>query len=257
MAVLAPFQLANVAAPFSPTDLSGLSLWLKANAGVTLSGSNVTAWTDQSGNGNNASVNNGAPLFENNVINNNPAIFFDGASTLITEEFLPIIKTTPITMFAVIKANRDSVRQNGDDARWLMNVTDNGDYIFGFNFGPYGGSPITASLMAGDSYDFEDVIQDSQQFGKPEVALCCGTNNGTTITFYKNGSSKGILATSPYSSSSNYGSFGIGAQITPNEGNPIIQAVCYVAEVIIYNRSITTSERQQVESYLNTKYAIY
>jgi len=257
MAVLAPFQLGNVTAPFSPTDLSGLSLWLKANAGVTLSGSNVTAWTDQSGNGNNASVNSGDPLFENNVINNNPAIFFDGASTLITEEFLPIIKTTPITMFGVIKANRNSVRQNGEDARWLMNVTNINDYIFGFNFGPYGESPITASLMVGNSSDFEDVIQDSQQFGEPEVALCCGTNDGTTITFYKNGSSKGTLATSPYSSSSNYGSFGIGAQINPNEGNPVIQAVCYVAEVIIYNRSITTSERQQVESYLNTKYAIY
>jgi len=138
-----------------------------------------------------------------------------------------------------------------------MNVTNTNDYIFGFNFGPYGESPITASLMAGNSSDFEDVIQDSQQFGEPEVALCCGTNDGTTIKFYKNGSSKGTLATSPYSSSSNYGSFGIGAQITKDLGNPNLQAVCYVAEVIIYNRSITTSERQQVESYLNTKYAIY
>ena len=30
-----------------------------------------------------------------------------------------------------------------------------------------------------------------------------------------------------------------------------------IAEVIVYNRDLTTSERQQVESYLNTKYAIY
>jgi len=30
-----------------------------------------------------------------------------------------------------------------------------------------------------------------------------------------------------------------------------------IAEVIIYNRVLTTTERQQVEGYLNAKYAIY
>ena len=35
--------------------ISGLELWFKADAGVTTSGSDVTAWADQSGNGNNVS----------------------------------------------------------------------------------------------------------------------------------------------------------------------------------------------------------
>jgi len=30
-----------------------------------------------------------------------------------------------------------------------------------------------------------------------------------------------------------------------------------IAEVIVYNRDLTTPERQQVEAYLNAKYAIY
>jgi hypothetical protein len=30
-----------------------------------------------------------------------------------------------------------------------------------------------------------------------------------------------------------------------------------IAEIIIYNRILTTPERQQVETYLNQKYAIY
>jgi hypothetical protein len=30
-----------------------------------------------------------------------------------------------------------------------------------------------------------------------------------------------------------------------------------VAEVVVYSRVLTTQERQQVEAYLNTKYAIY
>ena len=36
---------------FLPSSLGGLALWLKADAGVTLAGSNVTAWADQSENG--------------------------------------------------------------------------------------------------------------------------------------------------------------------------------------------------------------
>ena len=30
-----------------------------------------------------------------------------------------------------------------------------------------------------------------------------------------------------------------------------------IAEIIIYNRTLTLTERQQVEAYLNQKYAIY
>ena len=40
---------------FVPTQLSGCQLWLRADEGVTLSSGLVSAWADQSGNGNNAS----------------------------------------------------------------------------------------------------------------------------------------------------------------------------------------------------------
>ena len=47
----------------SPGGLTGLKLWLESNVGVTLSGSNVTAWADQSGNGNNATAAANFPVF--------------------------------------------------------------------------------------------------------------------------------------------------------------------------------------------------
>ena len=50
-------------APFSPIDIAGISLWLKADAGVTVDGNDfVTAWADQSGNGNNCSSPNAVVL---------------------------------------------------------------------------------------------------------------------------------------------------------------------------------------------------
>ena len=182
----------------------------------------------------------------------------DGSSSLITSEFLPLINTTPITIFGVINAATDNVRYTAADARWLINVVDSGGYIFGFNFGPYDSDPITASIMVGSSYNYENTIQDSQEYGNPETSIFEATNDGSLITFFKNGVSKGTLATAPYADlGSTSGSFGIGAQITPDQEGAILNARCYVAEIIIYNRAITETERQQVEAYLNAKYAVY
>lgn len=50
----------RVGSPFSPLDISGLVLWLRSDLGVTLNGSNVSAWADQSGQGNNVSQGTGA-----------------------------------------------------------------------------------------------------------------------------------------------------------------------------------------------------
>ena len=57
-------------------------LWLKADAGIT-GATPVTAWADQSGNGNNSSDVDG-PDFITDRINFNPSLQFDGNS----EEFI-------------------------------------------------------------------------------------------------------------------------------------------------------------------------
>ena len=50
--ILSFFVLSTLS--FSQIPLSGLQLWLKADYGVTLNGSTVSQWIDQSGNGNDA-----------------------------------------------------------------------------------------------------------------------------------------------------------------------------------------------------------
>src|SRR5262245_24839304 len=64
-----------------------LRLWLRADQGVTTDGSgNVTAWADQSGNGNNATSSGVmTPTFvANSSINNGPAVRFDGLNDVMT-----------------------------------------------------------------------------------------------------------------------------------------------------------------------------
>lgn len=50
-----PYRVGSMPAdpPFSPTLLSGLLIWTRADMGVTLNKSAVSTWADQSGNGNN------------------------------------------------------------------------------------------------------------------------------------------------------------------------------------------------------------
>ena len=76
------------AAAWAPVNLSGLVLWLRADRGVTLNGSNVSGWADQSGLGDaarNADQGTAArqPAFNaaNASYGNRPTIDFTAANT--------------------------------------------------------------------------------------------------------------------------------------------------------------------------------
>lgn len=56
-----------------PTNIPNCYIWWKADAGVTTSGSTVTAWADQSGNSRNATVT-GSPQLLTNTLNGLPVV---------------------------------------------------------------------------------------------------------------------------------------------------------------------------------------
>lgn len=185
----------------------------------------VTAWADQSGNGNNAvPVNN--PIYVSSLINSKPSIdFFTN-----TAYFDLVSNIDPIkTIFCVYKTNTSP--QNYQ-AIVEANI---GLYsaIASDQFGTYLGEEIGySSLTANTSYilmvESDDGINSN------------GYVNGTA---YSDSSGGGFV-------SRGYVQIGAGQNGTqPCNG--------YISEVIIYNRVLTTPERQQVEAYLNTKYAIY
>ncbi len=78
-----PASLSNMV----PSDVSGLVLWLKADAGVqTNVDGYVSSWTDQSGAGVNVSQSAGGyqPIYVTNTINGLPAVRFDGFNDQMT-----------------------------------------------------------------------------------------------------------------------------------------------------------------------------
>lgn len=66
---------------WNPTMISGCKVWLRADKGVTLNGSNVSSWADQSGNGHNAVQATAAkqPAYSASGLNSRPGITFDGS----------------------------------------------------------------------------------------------------------------------------------------------------------------------------------
>lgn len=66
---------------FSPSQLSGLEFWMRSDLGITLAGSNVSDWADQSSNGRNWTQGTAAArpqYFASGGINNRPYLLFDG-----------------------------------------------------------------------------------------------------------------------------------------------------------------------------------
>jgi hypothetical protein len=226
---------------FLPAGLPGLSLWLKADAGVTTSGSNVTAWADQSAN---------AYSLANND-QNSPNVTTIGGKTFI--EFTKannqglsnssIVISSPFTFFSVTK----------------MKPT-NGGRIFS----SYASTVLIGSWSAtnADGTAFSDRFFGGQEW------LAEGTQQNTNVllttasvdadlnsVFKQNGGSE---TTFTASDSVTLQGISIGGGWSVNGVDPEIeQSNSFVAEFIIYNRVLTSPERQQVEAYLNTKYAIY
>lgn len=67
-----------------PVNIGGCVMWLRADVGVTTDGVNgVTAWADQSGNGNDVTLANGSPTYIPSWTNGMPAVYFDGNDRLI------------------------------------------------------------------------------------------------------------------------------------------------------------------------------
>jgi hypothetical protein len=238
-------------AQFSPGNLTGLSLWLKADAGVSLSGSNVTMWSDQSGNGRNASPVDVAsyPTFNSSDLNSKPTISLSSLAEETNKSFQ--ISGNPMgavgtTAFVVNHVDPDIF---GADANGAL-LGNFGSAADGSHW-PYG---LTNSV-------YDSFATDSR---KNDLGLPSGITSWNIYSAYSqdndwkifcNGTEFYFDSSNVYSNSiANSTSLYIGMQ--NNAGTDQIFKG-KVAEVVVYNRVLTTQERQQVEAYLNTKYAIY
>ena len=232
-----------------PTE--DLQLWLKADEGVTLDGNSVSLWEDQSGNGADAEQGNegNQPFLDISAANGLPALDFDGVDDFMTFT-LPINDLTGITIFLVSAAAQDidvpfphcqyaAIFWN-ETASWgTAHLTPlQGRVWMRFGTGQTQPLPVvyehTASV--GDSFTISAAMMD-----------------GVTDYLYINGelvfTNEKPAGQTTIANQQDLGNIGRGY-------NDDTYFPGMIAEILIYTKTLSEDELQQVEEYLSEKYSI-
>ncbi len=229
---------------FAPTQISGCQLWLDGadSSSMSFSGSTITTWRDKSGNGNNATAT-GTPTLGNTINGVQSVVagsgnYFNGAVT---------ISTTTLTCFAVALTTASQPRSVSDQRLVSLANTTNVDY------------GRTDSVIALFNQALTSTIATWRVTGPlanntivQNVAfMAVSQYDGTNAYLWFNGSA-GSLASSASSGSFAITKYGIG-----NQANPQVEYwLGSIGEVILFNTSLTTAQRQQIEGYLAWKWGL-
>lgn len=241
-------------APVIPPD--GLSLWLKADAGVTLYESFVTAWVDQSESGITATPIDTNPTYNSSDLNGKPTITLSRVSVGDNESLS--LDSNPMgasgtTAFVVNYVDQDVFPVDGEGG-------DANGALLG-NFGSAENGSHWPYAFGGTASVYDSFATDTR---KDNLGLPGGITSWNIYSVHSQDDDYKLFCNGIqfHSDVSNVYSNTIGGNGTlyigmqNNAGTDQIFKG-KVAEIVIYNRVLTTPERQQVEQYLNSKYQIY
>jgi hypothetical protein len=225
---------------FSPTSISGCRLWLDGADATTLSlsGTIVTQWRDKSGNANNTTTIGGSPTYTSNFINLN------GSTTYLVG---PYVNTTQfLTMFVVVTANFSQGDYNSYYRLLSIGSTGANDYE---------NDAYASILHAGGTNQLGGYRNRQTNFATVTtntLFIIAVVYDGTNSTNYINGTSASVVSST--------GTFGTSSYSIGRDVGNSFGAYTYwpgtVGEVIIYNASLTATQRQQVEGYLAWKWGL-
>jgi hypothetical protein len=230
--------------PFKPTDIGGCQLWLDGadSSTLTLSGSIVTQWRDKSGSGNNATPVNTGPTLVQNVKNSLPGLSFSGGNMMKCGAFLT---STSFSAFIIVN--------NTSGTRVSMGVwkVQYGSYIITDveikvgteNSSAYSNTSITIPDFT-TTHMYAVTLSSSSAPGSPFTYNGSFDGSNTVIT---GTSSSGNAATCAQEVS-------IGGLMENN--SPQYMMTGYIHEVIFFSNALTSTQRQQVESYLAQKWGM-
>lgn len=228
----------------SVTD--GLQLWLKADAGVTTDGSNVVSWTDQSPNAHVAGAPDipNAPTLVAAALNGKPVLRFDGLDDeLMIEDSESLSFAEDMTTFFVVKFDDFSTFR----AVWAKTNT---NLPAPTDWYALPGSGVPRLYRGAGS---------AAGIGFFDGGVALRTNTYLTIGFDVAGSqATHYLGSQPTST----GQLNViaGDSDTPlyigTRGDLFTRMKGDIAEIVLYNRALSETERTNVVSYLGTKYGI-
>jgi hypothetical protein len=224
-----PISSINVTVnPLSSSTIAGQSLWLDAASITSVSNNTqISSWLDLSGNNRNATSTNW-PTYISNGINGKPVLQFTTAQNISVNHNFP----NPYTVIYVAK------QTSGSRQRVLSSINNN--WLLGW-WGHGGGGAKSQAFFDGWVSAAGNPPADNN------VYLYTGTSTGNQSFLYENGVllyNNGNGVTGPNGLAINAGAHASEA------------STCQIAEIIVYNSSLSQPNRQLVENYLKCKWGI-
>ncbi len=241
----------NTCSAYPVTSALGLKHWVKSDVGITLTGGNVSAWADQSSSAITGSLNQATaanrPSVASSAINFQDYVRFDGTNDILVSANTfagnSLYNTTDNTVFMIKNYKSGLV-----DYKWETDPTNSWR--------------IGMELMGSGAQRIDFV--DDNGGGKNDLSTTVITNKDVlvgyvsdagTISLKLNGNTNAVkthpsLVFNPPAATLK--PLNIGAN---DLGNPLYCNVD-IAEVMTYNKKLSSSESRRVESYLALKYGI-
>jgi hypothetical protein len=235
---------------FTPPSNSNLQLWLKGDAGVTADASNlVSSWADQSGKGRVATMSTASskPTKITNNLNGYPTIRFDG-SDYLTHNYTGAHKT----MF-VIGKNKG---------------TGNRSFLGGRSSTKFGAFYLKANTASSgitmegptstDGYYFANYTPSISDKFYLQSATLDESNNNTISSLFVNGSLVNYASAPGFIT--NPDSFGVigGSWYKDSQSDVVTDRIDGdIAEVLIYDSVLSSTDMNTVNCYLSAKYGLY
>jgi hypothetical protein len=217
-------------ADFSPGGLTGLQLWVRADAGLPANGGRVDRWVDQSPFGNDLVQPQGAyaPLLVPEAYGSLPAARFDGV-----DDFLPFESGLAGSIRSVFMVLKEAPPQSGER------------FLFG-----------DATSATADFWPGSTTLWSS---GSTQAAIRNGVTrvNGTTINGLvdrRDSPTVGFVNLAVLSLTTS--GAGVTADRMCRHGYWSRPWPGDVLEVVIYDRVLTATEVRSVEQYLGARYGI-
>ena len=233
---------------FNPLTVPNCALWLDGSdpfgtGKIPPNRSTISSWTDKSSNAV-AFSTSGAPTFSTGVYNNNGLIVFNGSTMLVNSSFTYALQTR--TLFVVAQQTAYNNNNCGilSFARGTCNDATLANTI-SYNTGYFGGSAFQiVSQFPGLFFNYTGFK------GLTPLNVYSDTNIGQQETAFINGSQQYQI------SYPTVGGTSLGLTIGCRVNDPARFLFGYIAEVVVYNYTLSITQRQQVEGYLAQKWGL-
>ena len=233
---------------FTPTQISGCLLWVDAAdpSTITHSSGSVSQWDDKSGNNHHLTQSTSAYEPTYSSVIPYPYIEFDGNNQVLgnTDAGLINVSDSTNTMFVVYESANTTTTYAG---QVLASVNYRGRQYYGLNVNNSTAGAGGTSFMNKSSQAFGCRLATIPSTTK-QVSI--GTRDGVTRILHDQ---NGLTDTETDSSNTFQDMFSVGAAWESGR-TPSADYTGKIYEIIVYDRVLTSIERNQVQNYLQTRW---